>query len=78
MTNDNITTISHPPSPEFVRRDEYGRTMYFFCATYTYEKAQWSVEFWAYSMADAKQRLSAMKADIGDSGVFQILEKIDG
>jgi hypothetical protein len=77
---DNVTPFpdQNGPDPEFVMTDGKGQKMFFFAAIYQYEGSNWSVEFWAYSMSDALDRLAAMRetAGLGDPQCFQILKKI--
>lgn len=80
MSNNNVTHFpdKNRPAPEFVQIDEKGRKMFFFATTYSFENADWSVEFWAYSKEDANRRIQTMRDNLGAKGCFQILEKIDG
>ena len=75
----NITPFpdKNGPDPEFVHIDERGHKMFFFAATYAFAGNDWSVEFWAQDMAEAQQRLQAMRESVGLKGCFQILAKID-
>lgn len=76
----NVTEFPDPngPDPEFVKVDDHGRKMFFYAATYEYQGGDWSIEFWAYGMGDALDRLAAMRATAGrgEPHCFQILKKI--
>ena len=75
----NVTEFpGNPAAAEFRKRDDHGREMFFYCATYAYQGGDWSIEFWAYSMPDALDRIAAMRESVGTTGCFQILERIDG
>lgn len=80
MSDDKVVPFPDPngPDSEFVRIDEKGQKMFFFVAEYAFDDAKWSVEFWAYSMDEALQRVAAMRESVGASGVAQILQRIDG
>ena len=79
MSDDKIVSFpdQNGPDPEFVMRDDKGRKMFFFVAEYAFDDAKWSVEFWAYTMAEAQDRVAAMRESVGISGVAQILKRID-
>lgn len=77
--SDNVKPFpGNPAAAEFRMRDDHGREMFFYVAEYAFQDAKWSVEFWAYSMGDALDRVAAMRESVGVSGVAQILERIDG
>lgn len=52
------------PDPEWVRHDDYGRPMYHYGLSYTFEDGKWAAEIWAYSMEDAQNRVDAMRQSL--------------
>lgn len=49
------------PDADCVLVDQYGRPMYRYIADYQYQGADWSVQLWAYDVADAEHRIEAMR-----------------
>ena len=63
------------PDPEFVRKDEFGRSLYCFTADYRFlsehmpgETGIYSINFWAYSQADAEAKIAAMREGLTYKG----------
>lgn len=49
------------PDEQFVRRDEYGRSIYCFSVEYDFAGAEYVTQVWAYDMADADARVAAIR-----------------
>ena len=63
------------PAPEYIRKDDFGRPMFCFLLSYEMDNRQWSTELWAYDLADAQNRVAAMRASLTCDG--QIFQRID-
>ncbi|MCB1470899.1 MAG: hypothetical protein KDK08_27910 [Rhizobiaceae bacterium] len=61
------------PDAEFVRKDEFGRTLYCFITTYQDGEACFSLDLWAYDFADAERRVCNIKASLELAG--QVFER---
>jgi hypothetical protein len=51
------------PDAEFIKRDDFGREMFCFSCAYKFDGGDWTFHLWAYDMADAESRVSAMNAN---------------
>lgn len=49
------------PDKEFIWRDDRGVYWYMFTASYRLGSEDWTLQFWAKDMHDAKSRLEAIK-----------------
>jgi len=56
------------PSPDYIRKDDYGREMGLFSLEYWMDDAEWTINLWAYSFDDAEKRVSAMRESLQVSG----------
>ena len=44
------------PDAEFMRRDDFGRPQYRFATEYEHDGGRWTLDLWAYDLADAEPR----------------------
>lgn len=56
------------PSPEFTKKDDFGRPMFLFLLSYTFDGGQWSTELWAYSHEDAEAKVAGMRESLTVDG----------
>jgi hypothetical protein len=57
--------IERDIDPEFIRKDDFGRTMYSFALSYEFAGSEWGgVSIWAYSFDDAQERVKAMRESL--------------
>lgn len=57
------------PDPEFVRKDEFGRNLYTFAASYCRpDGRKFSIEFLAYDQADAEDAVAGMNLGLTYDG----------
>lgn len=63
---DDARSRREQPDPSFVSADRWGRPLYLFSASYSYDgltgPSNWTFEFWAYDWSDAQKRLDSIKA----------------
>lgn len=52
------------PDGDFVRKDDYGRPLFFFLLDYEMDGGHWGAEIWAYSAEDAEARVLAMRGSL--------------
>jgi hypothetical protein len=63
------------PGPECIRRDNYGREIFCFLASYTCADGKsYSTEIWAYDQAEAERRIEGMKQSLVYDG--QLFDRI--
>ena len=55
-----VRTEREQPDEDCMRRDEYGRPVYCFLGDYEMDGDQYSVDIWAYDLAEAERRAAAM------------------
>lgn len=52
------------PAPEHVERDQFMRPMYRFSVSFDTSGGRvWSIDIWAYDLADAEARLEAIRSN---------------
>ncbi|MER9356963.1 hypothetical protein NKI61_27360 [Mesorhizobium sp. M0514] len=56
------------PDPEFIRKDEYGRSLYCFVLSFDMGHKQFGTELWAYDTADAEAKVAAMRESLRCDG----------
>lgn len=52
------------PDVEFVKQDDYGRSMYLFGLGYEFGGKMYGTDIWAYSHEDAEARVLAMRESL--------------
>ena len=64
------------PNANCIKRDDEGREMYLFCASYSYDYCTWVIKFLAYSEADAQARVKAMNCTlVVDGQVYAVIPR---
>jgi hypothetical protein len=74
IVSDNIVDLNaernkrEGPDGEFVRQDDFGRSLYAFLLSYEMDNSSWSTQVWAYSFEDAEARVAAMRDTLAVRG----------